>query len=98
MSGKRKGRVLKLLFSEIVISVFIPLPLILHLHQLFPDAAVLCFPYEGGSCSEVQGSICTECCREKEKTLSKLLFPGSWDGEGRLVQPATAAQGGKMKG
>lgn len=87
MSGKRRGRLLKLFFSEILVSVFIPLLHILHLHQLFPDAAVLYFSYEGGSCSEVQGSICTVCCREKEKPLSKLLFPGSRDGEGRIIQP-----------
>lgn len=39
-----------------------------------------------------------ESCREKEKTLSKLPFPVSQDGEGRTVQPGTAAQGDKMEG
>lgn len=40
----------------------------------------------------------SQTAAEKRKKLSKLTFPGSGDGEGRMVQPGTAAQGGKLEG
>lgn len=58
-----------------LISVFIPLQHILNLRHHFPDAAVLHFPYESGSCSEVQGAS-AECAAEERK---KLPSPGSQD-------------------
>lgn len=93
-----KRQTTEIFFPEIFTAVFIPLLQILHLHQLLPDAALLHFPYEGGSCGEVQGSNCTVCCTEKEKPLSKLKsLLLSKGGEGRMVQPTTATQESKIK-